>query len=431
MNGNIKKIILLFIILTLSILTFGKFNNDKSVSCVNVSKEQTEITFVSSWGGDDTKARELQKAIDYFHLKNPDIKIINRSRGNDDFLFTLKTDFAQGNDPDVFGLWPGSDIKNLIKTGKVADLTDILNKDTKWKESFNEKTFRYDTVNGLVYGLPVEIIYEALFINRDLFKKYNVKVPETYEDLLNAVAAFKKHNIIPIAYNTSPEGTYIYQNIVAKLGGKEGVEEPYSGFKINDCYINAMYYMRDLYNRGAFPKNAFTLDDKSRNNLFLEKKAAMIVQGSWFIGNGSLDPKDSSIDIVPFPTFKEEKSDTTSIIYGLGNGNFCISSSAFNDSKKKAACIKFLKFLTSKDTTRKIVNVTGSISSIKNSEIIEDSSNVLSIKGRNLMSNSKELIGPPDSFLKRSSWENILVKRFPEMLDGNIKPEDIFNEMDK
>ena len=38
------------------------------------------------------------------------------------------------NDPDVFGLWPCSDIRELIKQNKAADLTDCKS-DKKWEQS--------------------------------------------------------------------------------------------------------------------------------------------------------------------------------------------------------------------------------------------------------------------------------------------------------
>lgn len=36
----------------------------------------------------------------------------------------------------------------------------------------------------------------------------------------------RKHNIIPIAYNTTSEGSYLYQNIIMKLAGKDIIEHP-------------------------------------------------------------------------------------------------------------------------------------------------------------------------------------------------------------
>lgn len=138
----------------------------------------------------------------------------------EEFLFTLKkTDFASGNDPDVFGLWPGSDFKLLVENGKVADLTEVIMNDSQWYEQFGKDAWKYVTIDDRIYGLPFEIIYEGLFINTSLFTQYKIKVPTTFDELLHAVRVLKSNNIIPIAYNNSPEGSYIYQNIVMKLGG--------------------------------------------------------------------------------------------------------------------------------------------------------------------------------------------------------------------
>ncbi|MFZ5351714.1 MAG: ABC transporter substrate-binding protein [Bacillota bacterium] len=413
--------------------TFTRVTDVYNYNFVTEKQEEIEIRFMSSWGGSDTKAWQLQQLLDQFEKNNPGVKIINNSMSGDEFLFKLKTDFAQGNDPDVFGLWPGSDIKRLINAQKVADLTEILSNDKEWYESFGEDAWEYCKYNDRIYGLPFEIIYEGLFINRDLFEKYGVKVPETYEELLSAVRIFRRHNIIPIAYNSTPEGTFLYQNIVMKLGGKQDTENPYScmgieGSIINSCYTDAMRYMKELYDAKAFPENAFTIDNATRNNLFIEKKAAMIVQGSWFIGKGYVDPNDETVDIVPFPSFIEGKADKTAIIYGLGNGSFHMSSIARNDPRKKDICLKLLKHLTSVDSAKAFLNQSGFISNIKipENELVENRLNKI---GKELVSSSKELIGPTDSFIDRNQWESVLVKRFPLVLIGELTPEEVFAEM--
>jgi raffinose/stachyose/melibiose transport system substrate-binding protein len=399
----------------------------------NTKGEKTEaysvtINFSSSWGGMDTKAQGLEKVLKDFERENPSIKVINKSRDNDDFLFTLKTDFAQGNDPDVFGLWPGSDRRLLIKAGKIADLTEELNRESDWKNSFYNEAWKYDTYEGKIYGIPAEIIYEGLFINKDIFEKYKIKLPESYEDLKVAIKEIKDKGIVPIAFNCTPEGTFLYQNIVMKLGGLEDTENPYDKGNIKECYLRGMEYVRELYKMGAFPSNAFTLDDKSRNELFIQKKAAMIVQGSWFIGESALKANDSTVDIIPFPYFKEGKADKTAIVYGIGNGNFHISKKAYEDENKRRASIKLLKYLTSKERAETIVNPTGSISNIRGME--KNPQDLLSIKGKKLIDNSRQLIGPVDSFMERTSWEKVLVKDFPLMLEEKLSPIDVFKEME-
>lgn len=423
-------LILLALIIFPVMVTFRLFDREVSFDNSEQGRNITEIRFISSWGGTDTKALLLQQVLQEFEQDNPGVHIINESMSGMEFLFKLKTNFAQGNDPDVFGLWPGSDIKILIKQDKVADLTEVLAADEEWAASFGENAWNYDKFDGRIYGLPCEIIYEGLFINKDLFKKYGIKVPETYEELKDAVIAFKGHGIIPIAYNATPEGTFLYQNLVMKLGGKEATENPYKDGKINQCYIDGMKYIKELYELGAFPRNAFTIDDKTRDNLFVEKKAAMIVSGSWLIGHGSLNAEDESVDIVPFPAFKEGKAHPSSIIYGLGNGNFHMSARAFQDPEKREICIKLLKHLTSAETAKLFSHETSFISNIRIPDQDIPPSRLMR-RGKVLIAQSAELVGPTDSFLDRNLWEQILVTSFPQVLEGRKTPEEVFEEMDR
>ncbi len=422
--------ILLALVIFPVMYTFKLFDREIAIDSIESQKETIELRFLSSWGGTDTKAQQLQFLLDQFEKENAGVKIINESMSGAEFLFKLKTNFAQGNDPDVFGLWPGSDIKILINQGKVADLTELLESDKEWAGNFGDDGWSYDKFDGRIYGLPCEIIYEGLFVNSDLFTKHRIKVPETYEELKSAVAAFREKGIIPIAYNSTPEGTFLYQNLVMKLGGKEDTENPYKTGTINQCYIDAMKYVKELYELGAFPKDAFTIDDKTRDNLFIEKKAAMIAQGSWFIGHGALNADDETVDIIPFPVFKEGKSYPSSIIYGLGNGNFFMSSKAFESPEKREMCIKLLKHLTSVESAKFFSYETGFISNIKIPAQDMKSSRLMK-EGQSLIAQSVEMVGPTDSFIDRNQWEQILVTSFPQVLEGRKTPEEVFEEMDR
>lgn len=409
--------------------TLKLFDSDIPVDSLEKENNTIELRFLSSWGGTDTKAQQLQLLLEEFEIENPGVKVINESMSGSEFLFKLKTNFAQGSDPDVFGLWPGSDIKILINQGKVADLTELLNSDREWKDSFGDDAWSYDQFNGSIYGLPCEIIYEGLFLNKDLFIKYGVKVPETFEELKDAVRTFRERGIIPVAYNSTPEGTFLYQNIVMKLGGKEDTENPYKNGKINKNFVDGMKYMKELYELGAFPENAFTIDDKTRDNLFIDKKAAMIVQGSWFIGSGSLNAESESVDIIPFPVFKEGKSHPSSIIYGLGNGNFHMSTKAYVSPEKREMSIKLLKYLTSVEAAKLFSHETGFISNIIIPEKDMQPGRLMK-EGKSLIDQSMELVGPTDSFIDRNLWEQILVTSFPHVLEGNKTPEEVFAEIE-
>ena len=126
---------------------------------------------------------------------------------------------------------------------------------------------------------------------------------------------------------------------------------------------------------------------------------------------------DSTVDVVNFPSFKEGKADDSAIVYGLGNGDFHISTKVYYDEKKRNACIKFFKYLTSEEAGNLIVNSSGSISNIKS--VYRDKISDILLKGDALRENSKELVGPPDSYVERTAWDNMMIKNFPDMLKGN------------
>lgn len=399
---------------------FGlKSNNNTDNS---TKKDTVKLTFINSWGGYDAKANCLDGLLDSFSKSNKDIEVINKSISGDDFLPTLKEKFASGDQPDVFGLWPGSDIRMLISAGKVADLTDLLDKDNKWENSFDEKNWSLVRQNGKIYGIPVEMTFEGLYINKDLFNKYKVEIPKNYDDLLDAVKIFRKNGITPIAFNCKPEGSYLYQNIAMSLGGKN-IEHPFTDDKIDPCYIKAMYVMRDLFNLGAFPKNSecFTMESNARDDLFLNGKAAMIVQGSWFAGKC----KDKNIVIVQFPKMSAQSQNN--MVYGLGCGSFYISQKSYKDPQKREACIKLLKFLTSRNASVRLAQQTDMISNVDiRSYNIKYSD--LTNNGIELKNSANILVGPPDSYINRNVWEDVIVADFPDMLSDRISPEDLWKK---
>ncbi len=415
------------LLLAVTLLVFVSGCSSPSLS-MPVDSELTEeppitLRFMNSWGGSDPKSETLQQIFDLFSNENPEIEIVNESLFGDDFLIQLKTNFASGNDPDVFGLWPGSDIKSLVAAGKVADITDELNQDRAWKSNFDPKMWYHTTFDERIYGLPLELIFEGLFVNTDLFKQFGLKVPGNYEELKAVVTSFKENDIVPIAFNCKAEGTYLYQNIAMMLGGKDAIENPIQDGTIHPCYIQAMDIMRELYQLGAFPEELFTMTSVERNDLFINKKAAMIVQGSWFV---SALKDENSVDFVLFPEMITENKTEARMIFGLGCGTFYMSQKAWDEPGKKEASLKLMKYLTSKSSATLLAERTGMLSNVDINQT-NIKYNKLAKKGINLTYTTKQLIGPPDSYLPRTVWENIIVKEFPYILENKMTPTELWS----
>ncbi len=401
----------------------GNLKESEELNRPALPSTETTIELMTTWGGVDSKAGTLKELLAKFESENSTIKIKNQSIFGDDYLPTLKTRFASGNEPDVFGLWPGSDIKFLVKANKVADLSDKLNQDKAWRDSFNQSSFMYTTYDGKIYGIPFELVFEGLFINKDLFKKYRVKVPDNYVELKAAIEIFKSNGIIPIAYNSSAEGSYIYQNMIAGLGGRSGVVDCIKEGKINEYYIAAMEALKELYDMGAFPKDALTLTSNERNELFFTKQAAMIVQGSWFIPY--FDKDDDSVEMIPFPAMTES---SPKVPVGLGGGTFYISKGSWDTPTGEDSTIKLLKYLTSKEAAEFFYEKTALLSNLK---IVQGTPySVLAQQSINFYNNTSEedLTSIPDHIIDRSAWNDIVIQQFPYFLEGKRSAEEIWSQ---
>lgn len=379
----------------------------------DVMPEKTIIRFMSSWGGIDNKSNALEQLIEEFNEQNPDIQVINESISGEDFLFNLKTDFASNNPPDVFGLWPGSDLQKLIDLGKIADLKEIYLRDEEWQNRFNPKIQEKYLSGKEIYSVPFEVIYEGLFINKELFKKHGIKAPENMDELFHAIKGFNRVGIVPIAYNSTAEGSFIYQNLVAAIGGNK-IEA--DNKLLEDSMIRGMEIMVELYNENAFPKNFYVLDDHSRNQMFINKKAAMIVQGSWFLSKEMEEGND--VEFIPFPLVSSRKA----VIKGIGNGNFHITNKTFADEKKKIAALKFLKFLTSERSYELFSSLPGF-----KSTLIYEIEGDLKNKSFKLLEEAEEYVIPIDHVVNRVVWENLVIKKFPLVLEGKIKPKEVLD----
>src|SRR5690606_41368745 len=54
-------------------------------------------------------------------------------------------------------------------------------------------------------GLPLGISPYIFYYNKEIFEKYGLEIPETYDDLLEIVDVLKEHDVYPIALANQPK----------------------------------------------------------------------------------------------------------------------------------------------------------------------------------------------------------------------------------
>lgn len=256
-------------------------------------------------------------------------------------------------DFDIFMMMPGQDLAKYTSYNWIAPINDFINsKDTLWPEydllDFYDSAFSTGINNNNIYSIPILLETSLLAYNKEIFKKYNISVPKTMEELeLAAKKIYTGSNgeIYGITLRgKSASATSQWVDFLHSFGG-EWLDEDNNAIVNSPQAIKATdYYGRLLRLYG--PKNAPSNTWYESISIFMQGKAAMIYDASVFKFNYE-DEKTSGIAskvgyaIIP-------KGDKGSIPHV---SNWALS--IYSGSKNKPASWLFIQWATGKNIALK------------------------------------------------------------------------------
>ncbi|NLO15413.1 MAG: extracellular solute-binding protein [Clostridiales bacterium] len=241
--------------------------------------------------------------------------------------------------PDVFYWNAGGVLWNLVGSGDILALNDYLTDDIMAR--IEGGTLTDMTFDGKVYQLPYTKACSALYCNTELFDKYSVKIPETWDDLIEAVKAFKAAGVTPMTVGGSDQWpTNMYTDIIAlRFAGDAACRACYyktegATFMTQD-WLDGMSAFKELIDLGAFPADAASLTRDESEVAYFAGEIPMYVHGQWFAG--SLSPEmQQKVKAVKFPTVAGKKTDNQ-WMGGAAEG-FCVSSYTKNPDEAFILC---------------------------------------------------------------------------------------------
>lgn len=253
----------------------------------------------------------------------------------------LPAEMAAGNPPKIFDVFGGAgDTQKYAKAGRMLDLTPILD-ELGIRDKFLNVLDPF-TVDGKIYGLPIGGNTEGIFYNTELFAKYNLNPPTTWDDLTKAADTLKKNGITPFAEGS--QAAWVPNMLVNTLIGRVAGENTNNGFvtgqaKWNSPDVVAAYQvLADWEKKGYFTKGELGKDYDGMLNDFVAGKAGMMFDGSWRSSAFKNDAVGGAIAgkvaFVALPAVPNGKGDQTAVNanYGEGYG----FSADLNDNELKA-----------------------------------------------------------------------------------------------
>lgn len=308
------------------------------------------IRVATTFTGDDPYKNIWQQVLKDFAAEHPEISVVDEatSAGGDAFKIKINTDFASGNEPDVTYGFNGALGKPLVDSGKVIDWKNELKADPEWASNFKQDTLETCKYDGKLYALPFLGFFEGMWVNKDIFDKYDLKIPKTYDDILRVIPVLRSRGIAPIACSFSDEPHYIIETFILAAGGSQGHSNLF-----DPSWTQALELIKKLYEENAFTSDALTIKQGRCAELFADKKAAMFISGSW--SRGYIKDHENTI-VIPLPTVPEGKADPTDIIGGAGTGWYLTGEL---NNKKDSAGMTFIKYMTRPEVVAQFADVAG------------------------------------------------------------------------
>ncbi|MEQ2466626.1 ABC transporter substrate-binding protein [Niallia hominis] len=275
---------------------------------------------------------EFEEMVMAYELEHPNIDIqVHTVGGAVDDLADLKAQIAAGNGPDIFTNTGYDNAK--IWSDYLEDLSD-----QPWIKHAYKDTLKPVTMDGKVYGMPLNIEGYGFIYNKDLFHKVGIHtLPKTLSELQETAKILEESGITPFAtgyYEEWKLGDHLLNIAFAQQDNPEAfiaqLNKGTTNIASNQNFLDIISLLDTTLKYGN--NNPLTTDYNTEVHLFASGKAAMIQQGNWIQPIIDQQSPNMNIGFLPIP-INEEPADA--IVVNVSN--YWVVNKQSSNEKKKAA----------------------------------------------------------------------------------------------
>jgi multiple sugar transport system substrate-binding protein len=194
------------------------------------------------------------------------------------YATAIRTGGAAGVKPALFTWHTGGQLQELVAAQQVEPTTDI------WKAATADGTLpasieKYYTVDGQQYCVPHTLDYWGMYYNKDIFAKYKLKVPSTWDELMNIAATLKANGQTPFYQVTSTLSFVWFQTLLGQSDPNAYTqlvngEIPFTAPPV----VRAMELWKSLIDKGYMSDPTV---QTNQQNLLASEDVAMVPSGTW------------------------------------------------------------------------------------------------------------------------------------------------------
>lgn len=429
-----RKVLALALVSMLTAGTFAGCGNDQADGAGDGKTsggKSVSLSVVTTYGADDGNRSNYEKVIKDYEAATGNKVKDNSTSASEDWKVKVMTDFEVGAEPDVLFYFTDADSNTLVKGGKVVSVDTIREQYPDYASNMKDDMLSASQVDGKKYAIPVNGIWESLFINGAVLEQAGVKLPGsdyTWDQFLQDCETIKNAGFTPIAASLFEIPNYWFEFTTYNyLKPADFFTFPGSADDANGkAWASGLNDIKTLFEKGYFPANTNTATDTETYNLFLQDQAAFLVDGSWKVGD-IVDKYENleNIHVGYFPSNGEGRK-TTDIIAGLTMGYY-ITQKAWDDPEKRDAAVKFVMAATTDEAVASFCSA-GNSTALKNGLPAAESANSLLKEVNEMVANASGSAPAVEDLMDAKTVRDTFMKSIKKVCSGDLTPEALMEQ---
>jgi ABC-type glycerol-3-phosphate transport system substrate-binding protein len=313
-----------------------------------VSAAPVKIRFAHMWQpGANDEADTALAILKKLQANNPQFEILSEVVVGDEMRNKIRVDVAANNPPDIWQFWVGNVLSDYAKAGTLLDVTNYLAKSKKLKKAdIADSSWATATIDGVIRAVPRNIALGVFIANKELFQKYSLKYPKTWDEFVAVSKEFRKRGIIPTNIGSkggNPSHFWFGDLVCQYKSGPSATLNVGAAANFKDpSFVKAAKYVQMMAENKMFPDDVMANGDWSPSiALWNQGNVAMCYTFPWMYG--AFDPAlIEKYEIIPIPRLPDAERDPATFIQGTVNDSYCLAAKGFNDPAKQAAIVAIM-----------------------------------------------------------------------------------------
>lgn len=225
----------------------------------------------------------------------------------DYFSSELRAKIASGEVPDII-IGKAQDVVGYQGTGYLAPFDD------SYRDLIKPEGLPSVTVEGALYGIPYNALYQGVLYNKNLFFRYGLEAPKSPTEMDATIMRLQEMNVVPFASHFQEK--WYASNLIMQFAVNsvfrqtpdwgEQFRAQKTSFQDSEAFAQCFTQVKTVLDH-SWP-DALMVTQNECIKRFANEEAAMFVTGTWSVQALRTIRPDMQIGFFPYPSAGDDTS---------------------------------------------------------------------------------------------------------------------------